>query len=105
MRNQDHRAAAEHMRETVQNAVLGERIDARQSIVKNQYRRISQHSARDRRPLFLAARERDTALPDHSFVAVREVLDIRRETGDVRSAPDFFSAGSLYSERNVPRDV
>ena len=44
--------------------------------------RIDRDGARDRGPLFLAARQRDAALADHRVVALREIDDVLVETGD-----------------------
>ena len=49
-------AAAHHTREALQDALLGQRVDARERVVQNQNPRIAQDGAGDGGALFLAAR-------------------------------------------------
>ena len=74
VRDQDHRAAAHDRRQVIQNALLGQRIDAGKRVVQNQDARIAQQRAGDRGALLLAARERDAALARPSSCSLPESL-------------------------------
>ena len=55
MRDQDHRPAAHHAGQVIENALLGHGVDARKGIVENQDSRIAQNGAGDGGALLLPA--------------------------------------------------
>src|SRR5581483_7852194 len=77
VRNQNYCPPPHHLRQVVQNALLGQGIDAGQSIVEDENAGIAQNRARDGGPLLLPSGECDAAFPDHCVVALGETLDIR----------------------------
>ncbi len=90
VRHDDRRPLAHHAAQSRQNLLFRVGIHRRQRVVENQYRGIDDDRARERRPLFLAARQRDAALAHHRVVALGKVGDVLVETRDRGRGHDPF---------------
>ena len=73
---------AHHAAKARQNLFLGIGIHRRQRVVENQDRGIDDDRPGQRRALFLAARQRDAALPHHGLVAFGKIGNVFVETRD-----------------------
>ena len=82
MRHDDRRSLAHHAAEPRKNLLFRVRIDRRQRVIEDQNWRIDDERARDGRPLFLAARERNASFADHRVVALRKIGDVFVEARD-----------------------
>ena len=82
VRHDDRRPLAHDAAQPRQDLLFGVRVHGRQRVVQDQDPRVDGQGARERRPLLLAARQRDAALADDRVVAVREVGDVLVEARD-----------------------
>ena len=74
------------------------RVNRRQRVVQHEDLGVDGDRARERRPLFLSARQRDTSFANHRVVALREVRDVLVETGDGGRMVDGVLALRLWGE-------
>src|SRR5690625_5678082 len=87
--------------QAAQTPPLGLRIYGRECVVEDEDSRAAYECARDRRALFLPARQRDAAFPHKGLEAVGELLDVVEQLGLVRRTFDVRRRRVGFAERDV----
>src|SRR5687768_11038526 len=101
MRDDQTRAVAHDAAQSAEDLLFSVRIDRRQRIVENQDPGLAQDGTRNRRPLFLSARQRDASLADECFVTIGKTRDVIRQSGDRRCLFNFRGFRVVDAERDV----
>src|SRR5215469_7950970 len=104
VRDEYGRAALHDFTEVVQDAVFRVGVDTGESVVQDQNPRIAYQGTSDCRPLLLAARQRKTPFANDRVVALGEALDIARDAGGLRNAPDISMGCVFCTESDVLAD-
>ena len=85
----------------MQNLGFGLGIDAGQTIVENQNRRIDHQGARQSGALFLAAGEGHAALADDRVHALRKNFQVTVQFSDLDGAGEFFLGITFPAEGKI----
>ena len=101
VRNENRCASAHDLAQMIENLVFGLGVDTGQRVVEDQDARIANERAGDGDALFLPARERDTALPDHRLVLVRKALDVGGNIGGLGGGADLLIGRIFHAEGDV----
>ena len=106
MRNQNSSAAAHNAGQPGQNALFGERVNARKRVVQYQNARIAENGARDGDALFLAAGKTDATFANDRVVffgeGLREFIDVRDVVAFALRASDEARSGA-FNVISAPR--
>jgi hypothetical protein len=103
VRDDERRAPAHDVAEASEDLLLGVRVNCRQRVVEHQDRRVEDDRARDRRALFLPARQREPPFAHLGRVALREVRDVLVEPRHGRRSGDALVGGLAVGQ--AERDV
>src|SRR5438105_9087995 len=96
-------ALAHHAAQLGEDFLLGVGVNGRERVVEDEYARLAQHRARDRRALLLPARERDAALAHQRVEAFGEAAHVVAQARDLRRPLDLGAPRALDAEGDVLR--
>jgi hypothetical protein len=104
VRDEQRRAALQHLAEVREDLRLGARVDRGEAVVEEEDRRIDRERPGDRRALPLSAREIDAALAEQRVEAGGERADLGEEARIVRGLREPGFVGGLETEADVLAD-
>src|SRR6266851_1087108 len=79
-------------------------VEARGSLVKNQYFRLGENCASNRHALALSARQLHSAFTDNGVIPIGKAVDKLLAVGDAADFDNLFPGGVWVSEADVLRD-
>src|SRR5271168_3738728 len=101
VRNEKRRATLHHALQLAQNLLFGVGVDTSECIVQDQYSRVADNRAGNRRALLLAAGESNPALADHRRQTGRELFKFAPYMRRLSRLEHLRLAGPRSTKRNI----